>query len=150
MAPNVRDGDVCGPRALLDRWTMFSHCFDDVQVVLQRLEKGPIENSAVATVITSFTISPNSLRLVFPHLTQENEPGSVTTSLTNKLRGQRLVVRGSAFFEWDDTIGRVTSILSESDMLTPLLQVLGNLGDVNRVFNGALVSPESIWTTRSV
>ncbi|OWZ10939.1 hypothetical protein PHMEG_00016113 [Phytophthora megakarya] len=144
MTPDVRDGLVCGPKAILARWMMFSLYFDDIYVDLQGLEKGRVGNSVVATTVTSITISNNSMRLVFPHLVEKGGADSVI-SLADKLRGQRLEVRGSVVFEWDNTIGRVSKMRSQSDMLTPLLRVLGNLDDVSHVFEGALVTPECGW-----
>ncbi|OWY97315.1 hypothetical protein PHMEG_00032191 [Phytophthora megakarya] len=144
MTPDVRDGLVCGPKAILARWTMFSLYFDDVYVDLQGLEKGRVGNSVVATTITSITISSNSLRLVFPQLVEKGGADSVI-SLADKLRGQRLEVRGSVVFEWDNTIGRVSKMRSQSDMLTPLLRVFGSLEDASRVFDGAMVTPDCVW-----
>ncbi|OWZ14549.1 Necrosis inducing protein NPP1 [Phytophthora megakarya] len=145
MAPNVRDGLMCGPKAILTRWMLFSLCFDDILVDLQCLKKGPIKNSVVATVITNITISTGSLRLVFPHLIKEGERDGDVTSLADKLLGQHLVVRGSVVFEWDSSIGRVTKMQSQADMLTPMLRVLGTLEDVNRVFERSSVTPECCW-----
>ncbi|OWZ13136.1 hypothetical protein PHMEG_00013598 [Phytophthora megakarya] len=148
MAPNVRDGVVCGPKGVLAGWTMFSLCFDDIYVDLRCLENGPIWNSVVATVITSITISKDSLRLVFPHLIEEQGSDGSNRSgqlLANKLLGQRLVMHGSVVFQWDNEMDRVSSMQSRSDLLTPLLRVLGNLEDVNCVLKGSLVTPDCTW-----
>ncbi|OWY90959.1 hypothetical protein PHMEG_00040670, partial [Phytophthora megakarya] len=134
-----------GPKAILTRWMLFSLCFDNINLEVQRLEKGPVENTVVATIIISVTISPGSLRLVFPHLIQQGEHDSRVKALADKLLGQQLVVPGSDVFEWDDKIVRVTTMQSQCDVLTPLLQVFGSLKDVNRVFEGSLVTPECLW-----
>ncbi|OWZ14551.1 hypothetical protein PHMEG_00011951 [Phytophthora megakarya] len=148
MSPGVTDGPVSGPKAIITRWMKFSLCFDDIHMDLQRLENGPVGNSVVATVITSFTISSDSLSLVFPNLIKEtpaNESRSSAKSLSGKLLHQRLVVRGSILFEWDETRNRINKMRSQSDMLTPLLRLLGSLEEVSRVFEGALVSPGCSW-----
>lgn len=51
-------------------------------------------------------------------------------------------MHGSTRFEWDGVYGDVTHVVAQSDMLTPLLHLLGNLEDVSRVFEGALISPD--------
>ncbi|OWZ04176.1 hypothetical protein PHMEG_00023964 [Phytophthora megakarya] len=149
MAPNVTDGSVCGLNAILSRWKLFSLCFDDITVNLQRVEEGPVGNSVVATTTTSITITTASLRLVFPHLIQEGDPRTVT-SIGDKLLGQRLVMRGSVVFEWDSAMCRVSRMQSRSDMLTPLMRVLGNVRDVSRVFEGSRMTPECTWLQTAV
>ncbi|EEY65250.1 uncharacterized protein PITG_16884 [Phytophthora infestans T30-4] len=47
--------------------------------------------------------------------------------LASKLLDQSIAIHGSTRFDWDIGYGRVTSVISESDMLTPMLQVLGRL-----------------------
>ncbi|OWZ03110.1 hypothetical protein PHMEG_00025220 [Phytophthora megakarya] len=144
MSSNVNDGFMCGPKAILSKWMLFSLCFDDVNVDLHRLEVGPLKNSVVSTVITRITISDSTLHLIFPHLVN-GDPGGYITSLSRKLLGQRLVVRCSVTFEWDDTSNRIIKMQSKSDLLTPILRVLGNLEDVSRVFEGAFVTPNCSW-----
>ncbi|KAF1789043.1 Stress up-regulated Nod 19 [Phytophthora cactorum] len=42
---------------------------------------------------------------------------------------------GSVHFEWDNVYGRVVSMQSEVDLLTPLLHLLGSLEDASRVLD---------------
>ncbi|ETP37234.1 hypothetical protein F442_14949 [Phytophthora nicotianae P10297] len=56
---------------------------------------------------------------------------------------------GSIRFEWDAINGQVTSVSTESDMLTPMLHLLGNLEDVSRVFADALLSLDFQWRPRT-
>ncbi|KAG3224731.1 hypothetical protein JG687_00008512 [Phytophthora cactorum] len=57
-------------------------------------------------------------------------------------------MHGSVLFEWDPDIDRVVRMQSQSDMLTRMLSLLGNVVDVSRVFEGALLTPECRWVTR--
>ncbi|KAG3143633.1 hypothetical protein PC128_g24546 [Phytophthora cactorum] len=71
---------------------------------------------------------------------EEREGGNARSPLADKLLGQRIVARGSTRFDWGTGDDRVTSIISESDMLTPMLLILGNLEDVSKVFEKSLIS----------
>ncbi|ETN04856.1 hypothetical protein PPTG_14616 [Phytophthora nicotianae INRA-310] len=144
MLPDVNDGLVVGPHAMLENWGRFSSSFDDVRVDLNRLEKVSA-NSLFAVTTTSATISYDALRVVFPHLKRHLQCGVSEVKgslLACKLLNYRLSMRGSVRFEWDDRTDRVSSMDSRSDMLTPLLNLLGNLDDVNYVFRCALVTPD--------
>ncbi|OWZ20871.1 hypothetical protein PHMEG_0004670, partial [Phytophthora megakarya] len=59
-----------------------------------------------------------------------------------KLLGQRLVMHGSVRFSWNSSVNRVDGLLSQSDMVTPLLQLLGNIDDVSLLLGNARVTPE--------
>ncbi|KAF4034288.1 hypothetical protein GN244_ATG13756 [Phytophthora infestans] len=120
--------------------SMSSWCFDDVRVDLDRLEKDSA-NSLRAITTTRATISHDTLRVLFPHLNGHGKNGKQSL-LECKLLRYRLIMRGSVRFEWDDRADRVSSMDTQSDMLTPLLRLLGNLEDVNRVFQGALVTTD--------
>uniref|UniRef100_H3GNP8 BZIP domain-containing protein n=1 Tax=Phytophthora ramorum TaxID=164328 RepID=H3GNP8_PHYRM len=144
MAPDVTDGSICGVDALLENWSLFSVYFDNINIQLERLEIGGSVNLVMATTTTTVTISADTLRRVFPHLVA-NEEGN---SLATKLQGRCISMRGSVLFTWDDKNDCVASMQSRSDMLTPLLQLLGNLEDVSRVFDSALVTPECRLTRR--
>ncbi|EGZ08017.1 hypothetical protein PHYSODRAFT_374496, partial [Phytophthora sojae] len=54
------------------------------------------------------------------------------------LLGQRLVVVTTTRFEWDEANGRINSVYSTNDIVTPLLKILGNLEDVARVMKKPL------------
>ncbi|KAG3136417.1 hypothetical protein PI126_g17829 [Phytophthora idaei] len=56
------------------------------------------------------------------------------------LLNQRLSVSGSVRFDWDTSTGRVIRLESKVDLMTPMLQLLGSLEDVARVFDKALVT----------
>ncbi|ETL87864.1 hypothetical protein L917_13020, partial [Phytophthora nicotianae] len=54
-------------------------------------------------------------------------------------------MRGSTCFEWDDSTSRMTRVVSQSDMLSPMLQLLNSVEDVSLVFEQALISPDFQW-----
>ncbi|OWY99302.1 hypothetical protein PHMEG_00029713 [Phytophthora megakarya] len=142
MAPDVVFNGERGPEAVIKSWGCLSHWFKDISVDLDRLTKGPA-GSVIASTVTTVTITEQTLRQVFPRLWMlDGRGGCLVSTLVNKLRGQRLVMRGSTHFEWDGGYGRVICVRTMADMLTPLLELLGNVEDVARVFNEALITPE--------
>ncbi|KAG6953777.1 hypothetical protein JG688_00012653 [Phytophthora aleatoria] len=59
-----------------------------------------------------------------------------------KLLGQRLVMCGSVSFTWDSSTHQVVGLISQADMVSPLLQLMGNIEDVSNVLSNARVTPE--------
>ncbi|KAE9261077.1 hypothetical protein PR003_g34086, partial [Phytophthora rubi] len=108
---------------------------DDVHVQLQRLEQIG-DDSLRAVTTTSVTITKNTLRFVYPHLDSEH------SALAAKLLNQRLVMRGTVHFDWDNTSGRVVRVKSKVDVLTPMLRLLGSLENVSTVFEMAMMTLE--------
>ncbi|GMF42328.1 unnamed protein product [Phytophthora fragariaefolia] len=142
MAPDVLFNAGRGVESIMRNWKYFSLWFHDVEIELDGLKKGG-EDSLVANITTSFTITQRSLTTVFPHLCTEearNCRGRDGLSLADKLLRKRITMRGLTRFDWDTGYGRVTSVISESDMLTPMLRILGSLEDVSRVFEKSLIS----------
>ncbi|KAG6614079.1 bZIP transcription factor 1 [Phytophthora cinnamomi] len=142
MAPDVLFNAGRGVEAIMRNWKYFTLWFLDVEVELDGLKKGGAD-SLIASITTSFTITERSLMTVFPHLcTVEARRcrGSDGRSLADKLLGRRITMRGLTRFDWDAGYGRVTSVISESDMLSPMLRILGSLEDVSRVFEKSLIS----------
>ncbi|OWZ13205.1 hypothetical protein PHMEG_00013513 [Phytophthora megakarya] len=139
MTSDVTDGSTCGTEAILDTWKFFSQNFGSILLELDSLERGALEGTLVATTTTSITITRNTLRVVFPHLLSEKR---TLFWLACKLIDQRLVMRGQVFFQWNDKTKRVVRIHSQADMVTSMLPIVGNLENVSRVFEGALVTPE--------
>ncbi|KAG6962860.1 hypothetical protein JG687_00006894 [Phytophthora cactorum] len=107
--------------------------FGDVEVTVENLSKSA-RNSMIVTTRTSVTITERTLSNVFPHLPNPNIGDSKAT-LASKLLGQRIIMRGSTCFEWDAATKRVTSVVVQSDMLTPILRLLGSLEAVSQVFD---------------
>ncbi|OWZ21049.1 hypothetical protein PHMEG_0004454 [Phytophthora megakarya] len=144
MAPNVSDGHLCGPIALFQTWMRLSSYFDDIHVDLKSM-KITAEHTLLATTYTSITISSKTLRLVFPQMNSDGHggmKGGTWSPLAQRLEGQRLIVKGSVRFDWDNVNKRVVRLLSYSDMATAMLRVVGSLEDVSYVFDGALVTPD--------
>ncbi|KAG6946294.1 hypothetical protein JG687_00016795 [Phytophthora cactorum] len=107
----------------------------------------------VATTVTSFTVTSDTLRIVFPHLNSDGEGGNgggEWSALANKLAGQRLVLHGSVKFYWDNSTDRVVRMETRSDLLTPMLHILGSLKDVSLAFSGAFVKPDCTLVPRSI
>ncbi|KAF4027770.1 hypothetical protein GN244_ATG13591 [Phytophthora infestans] len=137
MSPGVADGFEYGPEKMLENLRLLSLLFDGFNVRLNGLmELGTHSVNAITT--TRITFSKSTLLRAFP-LLDSNEVE--LSSLATKLNGKTLALRGSVCFDWDDKSGCVVGIYSQSDLLTPLLRMLGNLNDVARVFDGALVTP---------
>ncbi|KAG6948068.1 hypothetical protein JG687_00015718 [Phytophthora cactorum] len=84
----------------------------------------------------------------FPHLFYGSTVRGVQRTesrgyrLVLKLLDQRLVVSGSVRFDRDNLNNRVVRISSQIDLVSALLQLLGNVEDVSFVFNGARITPE--------
>ncbi|EGZ08650.1 hypothetical protein PHYSODRAFT_318636 [Phytophthora sojae] len=137
MALDVTDGTVFGVKAVMKNLLLQSRCYQEIDTYPMRLEKGPGE-SLVATTRCVLKITDNTLRYGFPHLVGELAP------LAGKLLGKRITLQGSVRFLRDNAKGRVTQLHWRVDMLSALLTLLGNLEDVERVFDGARVTPEGM------
>ncbi|CAI5738869.1 unnamed protein product [Hyaloperonospora brassicae] len=138
MAPDVLYNDGSGVEAIMSSWKHFSLCFRDAEVDLTGLEKSGVD-TLIASTTTAFCIDQQTLTRVFPHLCGEGA-GRVELQLADKLLGRAVVMRGLTRFEWDIGYGRVTRMTTESDLLTPMLELLGTLEDVVLVCGKALVS----------
>ncbi|OWZ20510.1 hypothetical protein PHMEG_0005070 [Phytophthora megakarya] len=138
MAANVLYNSEYGIEAMIRSW-YFLQWFGDVKEELEHLSK-TAEHSMVATTRISVTITKQTLVNVFPHLLRDDD-----VALRNKLLGQRITMRGSTCFEWGDANERVTSVIAQSDMLTPMLHLLDNWEDVSWVFERAVISPDFQW-----
>ncbi|GMF42327.1 unnamed protein product [Phytophthora fragariaefolia] len=126
-----------GPEAVARSWKCLSIWFQDVELELEGMVKD-VRGSLTATTSTSVTISEGTIRNVFPHLSGESV-------LVKKLLNQRVVVRGSIRFEWDDAVGRVCGVVALSNLLTPILRLVESLDDVSKVFEQALITPDFQW-----
>ncbi|ETI32498.1 hypothetical protein F443_20716 [Phytophthora nicotianae P1569] len=144
MAPHVASGSQFGIDAHLQNWKSFAHCFDDASVDLMCL-KMPTTNTLVAYTVTTVTITSKTLSVAFPHLTSDSAcdaKHSELSPLAARMLDKKLVMRGSVLFDWDSTTGKVSSLRSQADMMTPMLNLLGSLEDVSCAFNKARVTPD--------
>ncbi|POM60183.1 hypothetical protein PHPALM_30994 [Phytophthora palmivora] len=139
MSIDVTNDTVRGVDALLENWRLFSLHHTDVQLQLDRLETGP-EGSLVATVKYGITITENTLQNLYPHLQVGD---GKWCPLAKRLLHQRIKIIGSICFGWDNSSGRVVSLNTKADLLTPMLRLLGSLENVAHVFSGARISLES-------
>lgn len=144
MAPDVVNGSMCGSKVLVENWEAYLLHFDFIDIQLEHLSKVAAD-SLVAVTRTSITVSKDTLRLVFPHLNSDGKGGANRgewSPLATKLLDQKLVMCGSVRFDWNSDYGRVVRLHAQSDMLTPLICLLGSLEDVARVFDKAHITPD--------
>eukprot|EP00644_Phytophthora_capsici_P018464 jgi/Phyca11/576395/estExt2_Genewise1.C_PHYCAscaffold_870091 len=132
MAFDVAFNSEYGVESILRNWSCLSWWFKDLEVELEAVTKTSPETLQASTT-TSFTITKDTLSRVFPNLVNNS-------ALTSKLLGQRVTTQGWTVLQWDDTVGLVTRVNSESDLLSPMLRLLGSLEDVSVVFDEALVT----------
>eukprot|EP00644_Phytophthora_capsici_P018458 jgi/Phyca11/576383/estExt2_Genewise1.C_PHYCAscaffold_870073 len=132
MTFDVEFNSEYGVESILRNWSYLSWWFKDLEVELETVTKTSPE-TLVASTTTSFTITKDTLSRVFPNLVNNS-------ALTSKLLGQRVTIQGWTVLQWDDTVDLVTRVNSESDLLSPMLRLLGSLEDVSVVFDEALVT----------
>ncbi|KAE9175534.1 hypothetical protein PF005_g25359 [Phytophthora fragariae] len=137
MVPDVVFNSGQGVEAMMRSWKCLSQWFQDVELELEGLDRGAA-GSLVAVTRTGVTITERTLRNVFPRLCSDRR-------LADRLLGQRIVMRGLTRFEWDGACGRFTSVMAHSDMLTPMLRLLGSVEDVSLVFERSIISPDFQW-----
>ncbi|KAL3657584.1 hypothetical protein V7S43_017551 [Phytophthora oleae] len=133
MAPTVVFDSERGVEAMMKSWQRVSRWFPDIEIELDGVGKYPL-GIFVATTTTTFTMSEETIRTVFPELWSCGSP------LVKKLLGKKIVMRGSTRFEWDSVYCRVIYIRTQVDLLTSMLQQLGDLETVARVFEKARVT----------
>ncbi|KAK1930299.1 bZIP transcription factor 1 [Phytophthora citrophthora] len=141
MSIDVMDGGVSGVDAHLENWRLFSLYHGDVQLQLERLEKGP-GNSIVASMKTGITVTENTLRTLYLHLLVSESDDDKWSPLAYRLLDQRIEMDGSIRFVWDASSGRVTSLQITMNLLTPILRLVGSIANAARVFDEALITPE--------
>ncbi|KAF4138577.1 hypothetical protein GN958_ATG12225 [Phytophthora infestans] len=127
MTLDVVTNSGFGPKALLASWSRLSTLLQGIEVELLNAKRES-ENSLVATITATFTLTQHTLKTQLPHLCHSS------SSLEKKLLHQEIVMPGTGQFTWDSTCGRITSALSRSDMLAPILQLVGSVDDLSRVF----------------
>ncbi|POM73514.1 Hypothetical protein PHPALM_9633 [Phytophthora palmivora] len=138
MAEDVAGDTGFGVQSLLDGWRQLSMYHEDMEIELVRLDVG-LDNDLIAAVRSATTMSENALRHGFPHLFKDGQ----WTPLGARLLGQRIVMHGTVSFVWNEEKGRVASLQYSVDMMTPMMQLLGNFEDVSHVFGHAHVTPDS-------
>ncbi|KAF4029438.1 hypothetical protein GN244_ATG18831 [Phytophthora infestans] len=132
MTLDVVTNSGFGPKALLASWSRLSTSLQGIEVELLNAKRES-ENSLVATITTALTMTQHTLKTQFPHLCHSS------SSLEKKLLHQEIVMPGTVQFTWDSTCGRITSALGRSDMLAPILQLVGSVDDLSRVFEYSAV-----------
>ncbi|OWZ19832.1 hypothetical protein PHMEG_0005860 [Phytophthora megakarya] len=138
--PDVLNCEEHGSEELIKNVSILQ-LFDDVDMILEGIHSIST-HTVVAITKTSLSLTEKTLRNVFPHLFDAGTHCTSMCVVAEKLRGQQIFLSGSTRFVWDTESERVVSILFKSDMITPILRILGNLEDVSRVFEGALITPD--------
>ncbi|OWZ12077.1 hypothetical protein PHMEG_00014814 [Phytophthora megakarya] len=138
MMPRVIcGGQRIGVEAHLKEWKTISRTYPDFNMKLVHLGEGP-SGDLVATSKAIFTFTEETLCNAFPHLIDNGNKNPIVA----KLLGRRLEVDGVTRFTWDETMGRVTKLSFQVDLISPILQVLGSLDLIAIMFNNAFVTPE--------
>lgn len=135
MDPDVAHHAGFGLSSLVESWELFFQFFNDAEVELEHLERSAAD-SLIATTTTTVTITDNTLRHAFPRLRDDR------SGVRSKLLNQRIVVCGRVQFVWGGADSRIVSVMTQSDLMAPMLRLLGSLEDVSRVFESAFVRPD--------
>lgn len=130
-----------GHNAMLRNWKCMSLWFQDVEVTLEGLDRSAA-GSLEAITKTSVTITERTLRNAFPRLVSKD---GAHFELAQQLLGRRIVMRGLTHFEWDSGRRCFTSVMTHSDLLAPMLHLLGNVEDVAQVFERSTITPDFQW-----
>ncbi|OWZ09862.1 hypothetical protein PHMEG_00017366 [Phytophthora megakarya] len=128
----------CGRERMMKQWKLLSQWFVGIEFNLVEL-KSISAGSLVAATTTSVTFTERTMHIVFPRLISGKR-----RMLGEKLLNRRIVMHGSVRLAWSTTNCQIIGLFAESDMLTPVLRLLGNLQDTSYVFEKAPISP-SFW-----
>lgn len=134
--PDLTDGTFYGIEAFMQSWMQMSVCIPNLDIQLVQLENGP-RGSLIATVEQNVTVTRDMLYFAFPNLFADQG-----FHLPSKLVGQQFVLRALVVFDWDDASNRVCGIQFKTDLLTPMLRILGSLEDVSKMFENTRLTPE--------
>ncbi|OWZ21240.1 hypothetical protein PHMEG_0004244 [Phytophthora megakarya] len=141
MASTVVSETGYGVDSLMESWCFVSKFHPDIDIELICLENDE-DGFMVGKTRGTLTITENTIHHAFPHLIEDGAERE-RMELVDKLLGQQLIMRGAIHFEWDTDNKRIARVLHKADLLKPLLSLLGSLEDVSRVFDNALVTPDS-------
>ncbi|KAG7380580.1 hypothetical protein PHYPSEUDO_007020 [Phytophthora pseudosyringae] len=139
MALDVTDGVSFGVQAVMENLALQSRCYEEMNLRPLRMDSGP-GNSLVVTTRCELVITKNTLCFGFPNLVKDGQ----WSPLADRMLGSNISIHGSMHFFWDSASGRVARLQWESDLMTPLLRLLGSLEDVAHAFDGARLSPEGL------
>uniref|UniRef100_H3GRH1 Uncharacterized protein n=1 Tax=Phytophthora ramorum TaxID=164328 RepID=H3GRH1_PHYRM len=150
LAPDVVGAASFGVEEQIENWRLFALYFREADLELEGMSS-PTPDTLVASTTTSVTLTSNTLRYAFPHLNSDGSGGTqggVWSPLAARMLGQKLVMRGSVTFGWDDSSDKVVRLESRADVLSPMLKLLGSLEDVSSVFDNAMITPTCQFVRR--
>jgi len=134
--------------ALVTQWVLWSQLFDDVEVLLERVEASVEANTIVAASSIRVTISDSTVRHVFPHLIsqsgEDSFDGPSGSQLAWQLCGQQLEFKVITWFTCDQQTSQVLRLRSQLDLVPAMRRALNSLFDVARVLDGAQLTPDGI------
>ncbi|KAF4041733.1 hypothetical protein GN244_ATG06052 [Phytophthora infestans] len=142
LSPDVIFNTQQGIETIITHWRYITYAFQALEMTLDGLVRS-VDGSLIAITRTSISISEHTLGSVFPHLCDDGDED--LNRLDGKLVGRRFHMLGVTRFEWSAASQRVSSVIAQSDMLTPMLRLLGDLEDVSRVFHKSRVSSDFQW-----
>ncbi|EGZ08023.1 hypothetical protein PHYSODRAFT_431150, partial [Phytophthora sojae] len=125
---NVASNRGFGVDVILEGWELLSSRLGCLEIQLVDLDY-EAKTLIIADVKCFATITERMLR---------DALGGQSPIVAWNPLGQRLAVPGRVRFEWDDAKLQFVSIFFEIDMLTPLMELLGNLEDVCMALNSSL------------
>ncbi|KAG7395489.1 hypothetical protein PHYBOEH_003719 [Phytophthora boehmeriae] len=128
MAPDVVDITSPNVEAMLENWRQFTLCYQDMDTTLVSLET--CGESVIATSKTTLLITESALHSSFPQVVS-NLQADQWRLVAAKLVGKTLEMNGVVRFDWDPATGRVVRMEYNTDMLTALLSLLGNVDDLS-------------------
>ncbi|GMF26493.1 unnamed protein product [Phytophthora lilii] len=137
-------GDLIGVDALMEQLQRYSQYFGDTQLHLEHIES-IAPGVMVAHARLNVTVTELTLRHIFPHL--ESSAASQYDEhklLYQRLLGQRLNCPCSLEFLFDEDSNRVVRLVTNVDLASPLLRLLGNYGDVVDVLKRSKITLESV------
>ncbi|OWZ15744.1 hypothetical protein PHMEG_00010561 [Phytophthora megakarya] len=141
IAPDVDTGSAVGLDGLIAHWKRLTQFFPDIHMQLNGLTRVGFD-AVVGKIVTTITITEKSLLAAFPHLVDGNIQDGRRKQIAAKLMDQRIEMYGSVRFDWDTTNNRIIGLYTQTDMLSPMLQLVGSLENTVLVFSDALISPD--------
>ncbi|OWZ04644.1 hypothetical protein PHMEG_00023418 [Phytophthora megakarya] len=139
MTADVAHNTSIGVGALIRNWKIITVLFPEIHVELNKLTE-VTECSVIANITTTITLSEPSLHSVFLQPKTKYER-TLCSWIVTKLQGQRVVMHGSVRFSWCSASNRVIGVHSQTDMMTPLMQILGDIEDFAMLFSNARITP---------
>ncbi|ETN23752.1 hypothetical protein PPTG_00281 [Phytophthora nicotianae INRA-310] len=139
MAPDVVGETGFGVDSLIEDYHRLADYLPNFETTIERLE--PIGDTMFATTKVRLVLSAATLQRTFPLLAPSEKQNDGSPFATTLL-GEQLVTHGSTQFRWCNSTKRVKLLQFSVDLLTPMLQLLGDLRIVSCVFDKSLITSD--------